>query len=51
MDEINVQIIMEKLGGGGHMNVAGTQFSECSMEEARQMVCDAIKTMREGGEI
>ena len=27
IDEINVQIIMEKLGGGGHLNVAGAQLT------------------------
>ena len=27
IDEVNVQVIMEKLGGGGHMNVAGAQVS------------------------
>ena len=26
IDEVNVQIIMEKLGGGGHMNASGAQF-------------------------
>ena len=26
IDEINVQIIMERLGGGGHINTAGASF-------------------------
>ncbi len=26
IDEINVQLIMERLGGGGHLNVAGASF-------------------------
>ena len=28
IDEVNVQLIMEKLGGGGHMTVAGAQFKD-----------------------
>ena len=27
IDEVNVQIIMERLGGGGHMNIAGAQLT------------------------
>ena len=26
IDEVNVQIIMEKMGGGGHLNTAGCQL-------------------------
>lgn len=32
---INVQMIMEALGGGGHRTMAGTQFEDISMEEAK----------------
>ena len=34
IDEVNVQLIMEKMGGGGHLNVAGCQLSNTSIEEA-----------------
>ncbi len=51
IDEVNVQVVMERLGGGGHMSVAGAQFSDCSVEEAKQRVRDVLKSMREGGEI
>lgn len=34
IDEVNVQVMMEKLGGGGHLSVAGAQFSDITMEEA-----------------
>ena len=34
IDEINVQIIMERLGGGGHINTAGAQFPYSDMERA-----------------
>ena len=50
IDEVNVQLIMEKLGGGGHANIAGAQM-ECSPEEARELVKKTIDTMIEGGEI
>ena len=34
IDEVNVQVIAEKLGGGGHINAAGAQFDHTDMEEA-----------------
>ena len=34
IDELNVQVVTEKLGGGGHMNIAGAQFEGISVEEA-----------------
>ena len=34
IDEVNVQIIAEKLGGGGHINSAGAQFDHTNMDEA-----------------
>lgn len=34
LGEINVQLILEKLGGGGHINMAGVQLSDITMEEA-----------------
>lgn len=41
--DINVQLIMEKLGGGGHMTVAGCQIKNISMTDARNLLKDAIK--------
>ena len=35
IDEINVQLIMERLGGGGHLNVAGAQMAGCTVTEAK----------------
>lgn len=40
--DINVQLILEKLGGGGHQTVAGAQFSGVTMQEARQRIIDLI---------
>ena len=34
IDEVNVQLIMERLGGGGHMSTAGTQIAHTDMDEA-----------------
>lgn len=34
IDEVNVQYLMEKLGGGGHMNAAGAQMDHTDMKEA-----------------
>lgn len=42
LGEINVQVILEKLGGGGHMTVAGAQLKEISLEEAKEKLKYAI---------
>ena len=46
IDEVNVQIIMERLGGGGHMNASGAQFEHTDMERA---VEDLKKSNRRDG--
>ena len=51
IDEVNVQVVMEKLGGGGHMSVAGAQLSDCSIEEAKQRVKDVLKEMVDNKEL
>ena len=51
IDEINVQRIMEKLGGGGHINTAGVQFSNCSILEAKKIIETTLDEMIEKGEI
>ena len=40
--DINVQIILEKLGGGGHITLAGAQLENVSMEEARKKLISKI---------
>lgn len=42
LDNINVQVILEKLGGGGHITIAGAQLKDVSMEEADVMLKNAI---------
>ena len=44
LGEINVQIILEKLGGGGHLTVAGAQLAGVSMEDAVEQVKECITT-------
>lgn len=51
IDEINVQLIMERLGGGGHLNVAGAQLTDATLSEAKQAIQDTIDKMLEEGEI
>lgn len=40
--DINVQVILEKLGGGGHQTVAGAQLQNISLEEAKEKLKYAI---------
>ena len=46
LDTINVQLIMERMGGGGHMNMAGVQIEGKSLEEVKQMVIETVKEMK-----
>ncbi len=51
IDEVNVQVIMEKLGGGGHLSVAGTQLENTSIEEAVVKLKATLDKMNEEGEL
>ncbi|MBR3769703.1 MAG: DHH family phosphoesterase [Lachnospiraceae bacterium] len=51
IDEINVQVIMEKMGGGGHLNVAGCQFKDCTVMQAKNMIQDTLSRMISEGDI
>lgn len=42
MGKINVQIIMEKLGGGGHLSNAATQIKNVTVDMAREQLLEAI---------
>lgn len=46
MGDLNVQLIMEKLGGGGHQTMAGAQLAGVSIEDARQRLLTAINEYR-----
>lgn len=41
-DSINVQVIMEKLGGGGHIDTAGAQIQNATIDEAKEKIKNAI---------
>lgn len=51
IDEINVQLIMERLGGGGHFNMAATQLKDCTPMQAQQMIQETLDRMIEEGDI
>ena len=51
IDEVNVQIIMEHMGGGGHMNIAGAQMEDKTVEEVEDMLRHTIDSMIEDGEL
>jgi c-di-AMP phosphodiesterase-like protein len=51
LGDISVQLILEKLGGGGHLTSAGTQLHNVSIEEAERILIETIdKYLQEGDE-
>jgi len=51
IDELNVQIIAEKLGGGGHINSAGAQFTNTTIDQVIKRVKETIDELIEKGDI
>ncbi len=51
IDEVNVQIIMEKLGGGGHMNSSGAQLKNTTPDAAVIIIKSTLDSMIQEGEI
>lgn len=51
IDEVNVQIIMEKLGGGGHMSISGAQLKDVTVKEAVDIVKRTLDGMIEEGDL
>ncbi len=51
IDEIDVQKIMTRLGGGGHLNMAGAQVADSTIEEVRKQLEEIIDQMIEEGAI
>lgn len=43
LGEVNVQLILERLGGGGHLTMAGAQLANTSMEEAISVLKESIE--------
>ena len=51
IDDLNVQIIMEKFGGGGHLTVAAAQLTDRTMGEAVNDLKNLLASMRQEGDI
>ena len=51
IDEVNVQVIMERLGGGGHMTIAGCQFEGITVSEGIAKIKGCLDEMLEEGEL
>lgn len=51
IDEVNVQIIMERMGGGGHLNTAACQLEGIGLAEAIGVLKSTIDSMLENQEI
>ena len=50
LGDVNVQLIMEKLGGGGHLTVAGAQLKGTSLEDATAKLREAIEEFTRGSD-
>lgn len=51
IDEVNVQVITERLGGGGHMTIAGCQFEGITVSEGIAKIKACLDEMLEEGEL
>ena len=51
IDDVNVQVMMEKIGGGGHMSVAGAQLKGMTLAEARVKIKEIIDEMISEGDV
>ena len=51
IDEVNVQIIMERMGGGGHANIAAAQFTNTTKEEVKEQLVNLLEEMYKEGDI
>lgn len=48
---VNVQIIMEELGGGGHMNLAGAQMKDTTVPQVMKLLKNTIEQKIEEGDL
>ena len=51
IDEVNVQVIMERMGGGGHLNIAGAQLENGTIEEGIVAIKRTLDAMIAEGEL
>lgn len=50
IDEVNVQVMMEKMGGGGHLNIAGAQV-KAGLDEVEDMLKAIIDELYQEGDV
>ncbi|WP_082232014.1 DHH family phosphoesterase [Halobacillus massiliensis] len=50
LGDVNVQVIMERMNGGGHLTNAATQLEDTTIEDARLLLQDIIDEYFEGGD-
>lgn len=52
LGDVNVQVIMEKMGGGGHLTMAGTQIENETVEEVRDRLVELLNnTIQQSGKL
>ncbi len=51
IDEVNVQIVMERLGGGGHINAAGAQLADVDLNQAIVQLKEVLTQLTKEGEL
>ncbi len=51
IDDVNVQIIMERMGGGGHANIAAAQFTNAKAEDIKKELVEILNEMYKEGDI
>lgn len=51
VDDVNVQVIMERLGGGGHANIAGAQLKNSSNQLAIVQIKELLEKMYQEGDL
>ncbi len=51
IDDVNVQVIMEAFGGGGHGTVAGAQIEDITIAEGRERIKEVLRKMRDDGDV
>lgn len=51
IDDVNVQIIMEKMGGGGHANIAAAECPDTTTDVVKKELIKVLEEMYKEGDI
>jgi c-di-AMP phosphodiesterase-like protein len=43
MGDMNVQLVMEAMGGGGHLTMAGAQIKDATVEQVRSQLIEILR--------